>query len=261
MIGRVSRCGRATVAAAVLLAGVCGALADAGALTYLNMELYDGSSGTLVGAAGPLFWSDQAWLVSGVPVDTLLTLRVSGTDATGRPLVEGLLPGVWVDSFYSMFGDGMLMLMAEPDGIRVLAYPFMDLGLVVLTPVQSSIAVAVDIRPGEGSNMLNVRSRGNLPAAILGGDGVNVLDIDAATLTLGGITPERCLVSDVTGPEGVPDGIDDLLLFISIPDLMGALGTVSDGQSFDLVLQGNTLDGTAIEGADSVSIQNKGKNR
>ncbi len=68
------------------------------------------------------------------------------------------------------------------------------------TVTASIIEVGVDIKPQSCPNPLNVRGRGVLPVAILGGCGVDVYDIDAASVTLAGVPAIRSSYQDVATP-------------------------------------------------------------
>ena len=122
--------------------------------------------------------------------------------------------------------------------------------------------VGIDIKPGSFPNSINLGSGGATPVAILGSDTFDVLDIDEAALTLGtaGIktvgkkAPHLlCSIEDVSGdfsggPEGIPDGFLDLVChFVTV-------AIVPEAGDTDAKLSGNLLDGTPIEGSDSVNI-------
>jgi hypothetical protein len=123
--------------------------------------------------------------------------------------------------------------------------------------------VDIDIKPGSDPNSINLKSQGVLPVAILSTDDYDALDVnefmvflvDPAMLEVASILgeeppmvfPVRSAEEDVDG-----DGVDDLLLFFSVPELVenGALGEGSE----QAALIGEMYDGTAIEGYDSVRI-------
>ena len=124
------------------------------------------------------------------------------------------------------------------------------------------INVGIDIKPGSFPNSINLGSGGATPVAILGSATLNVLDIDETTLTLGtaGIktvgkkAPHLlCSIEDMSGDfsvglEGIPDGFLDLLChFVTV-------AIVPEAGDTDAKLSGNLLDGTPIEGSDSVNI-------
>jgi hypothetical protein len=124
--------------------------------------------------------------------------------------------------------------------------------------------VALDIKPGSCPNPLNPKSKGVLPAAILGTADFDVTQIDAATLSLEGVPPIRSRVADVSTPvvgdpecdcttEG-PDGYYDLTLKFKTQDIVAAIGPVSAGDVLVLTITGSLLDGTPIEGSDCVRI-------
>jgi len=140
------------------------------------------------------------------------------------------------------------------------------------------LEVAVDIRPWSCRNPLNMRSRGVLPVAILGGDGfcIEKKKIDVSTISLGlegskgGVKPIWSRGLDVSGPlEGEicewselgPDGHEDLLLLFKTQEvaeaISGALGEVNHGEVVVLIITG-LADGTPFYGEDSVTIINRG---
>jgi len=131
------------------------------------------------------------------------------------------------------------------------------------TPV---LPVAFDIKPQSCPNPLNVKSKGNIPVAILGTADFDVLDIDPAEVRFEGVAPIRWAIEDVTTPisgepcdcttEG-PDGFDDLTLKFDAQELVLALGSVANGDELELFITGNLLDGTPIEGSDCVIIKAK----
>lgn len=139
-------------------------------------------------------------------------------------------------------------------------------------PLAREIAVALDIKPGSCPNPLNLKSRGVLPAAILGTAGFNVVTIDPATIRLEGVAPIRWSLEDVAAPfAGDPascsdcttagrDGYPDLTLKFDTEAIATALGAVSDRQCRVLRLTGNLrpqLGATPIAGRDVVTILKK----
>lgn len=129
-------------------------------------------------------------------------------------------------------------------------------------------AVAVDIKPTSCPNPLNVKSRGLIPVAILGAQGLDVTQISWATLE--DVAPVKMAYEDVATPvardadrcectTAGPDGYMDLVLHFDTQDIVNALGTVQDGMVLPLRIEGALLDGTMLGGSDCVRIIKKDK--
>jgi hypothetical protein len=132
-----------------------------------------------------------------------------------------------------------------------------------------AIPVAVDIKPAGCPNPLNVKSRGVLPAAILGSEGFDVSLVDFASVELAGVSAIRSSLEDVAAPvangdecacnEYGPDGWPDLTLKFETQQIVETIGDVNDGDVLPLTLTGVLRDGTLIEGTDCVVIRGKHK--
>jgi N-acetylneuraminic acid mutarotase len=112
------------------------------------------------------------------------------------------------------------------------------------------LAVAIDIKPGDPNNVVNLRSGGTVPVAILGSAAFDPTTVDPATVTLAGAPV-------ATRANGVPmtsvadvnaDGYLDLLLHFRTQSLQ------LTSASTQAVLYGETFSGQRIRGADSVRI-------
>ena len=106
--------------------------------------------------------------------------------------------------------------------------------------------VAVDVRPGDPWNRINVFSRGVVPVALLGSDTVDVGDIDAASLAFG---PEGSPLAHRGCPHVADvnrDGRPDLLSHHRVRGAGLALG------DREACLSGLFFDGTPFEGCDRV---------
>ncbi len=131
------------------------------------------------------------------------------------------------------------------------------------------ISVNIDIKPGSCPNPLNVKSKGVLPAAILGTEDFNAAEIDVASILLEGVSPIRSNIEDVATPvsdsndcnciEEGPDGYPDLVLKFKTCEILQAIGDVNDGDVLKLELTGVLYDERQIEGADCVLIRGKHK--
>jgi hypothetical protein len=119
----------------------------------------------------------------------------------------------------------------------------------------------VDIKPGSFPNSINLGFGGTTPVAILGSATLDVNDINPDTLTLGtagvktvGKTAKTlCSMADVSGdfsagPEGAPDGLNDLVCHFITMDIVPEAGDTT------ATISGELNDATAIEGQDSVNI-------
>ncbi len=125
----------------------------------------------------------------------------------------------------------------------------------------------MDIKPESCPNAFNVGKKGDISAAILGTDDLDVQNIDPSTLLLEGVSPTRWSVKDVAAPysggepcgctTAGPDGYKDLNLKFDALELAAALGEVNDGDELELTLTGSMTDGTSFEGSDCVVILSK----
>ncbi len=137
----------------------------------------------------------------------------------------------------------------------------------------SEIEVPVDIKPTSCRNPLNLKSKGVIPAAILGTSDFNVNDVDVSTVKLAGVSPIRFSIEDVATPfypfvgkkdafdcttDG-PDGFSDLTLKFDTQEIVDQLGAVNDGDVLVLKLTGRLLNGTKIAGEDVIVVLKKGK--
>jgi hypothetical protein len=125
----------------------------------------------------------------------------------------------------------------------------------------TSITVDVDIKPGSSPNSINLGSGGTTAVAILGSANFDVITVNPDTLTLGtagvktvGKTARTlCSVADVSGdfsagPEGAPDGFDDMVCHFITMDIVPEAGETT------ATISGELNDTTPIEGTDSVNI-------
>jgi hypothetical protein len=142
---------------------------------------------------------------------------------------------------------------------------------------------SVDIKPGSCQSPLNVRSQGVLPVAILGSDDIDVTTIDSGTILITregieGVVPvepirhnyddvgtpsegDPCVCDDLDEDDLNNDGITDLTLKFSVPELVEGLGLkeVESREIIPLTIRWEAEDGTPTMGEDCVKIINKMK--
>ena len=114
-----------------------------------------------------------------------------------------------------------------------------------------SMNVEIDIKPGSDPNCFNINGHGVIPVAILGSADLDVRQVDASTCSLEGLSLKvagksnklMAHVEDVNG-----DGYDDLILQIEDVD-----AAFEEGDTI-ATLTGKLLDGTTIEGSDTICI-------
>jgi hypothetical protein len=129
---------------------------------------------------------------------------------------------------------------------------------------EPALTVPLDIKPSSCPNLLNLGSRGVLPAAILGTDAVDARDIDPASIRLVGVAALKADFVDVGAPgagepcpASVPDGLPDLALKFETRKLVEAIVSglgrePMDREVLTLNLSGQLRDGTPIAGMDVV---------
>ncbi len=130
--------------------------------------------------------------------------------------------------------------------------------------------VEFDMKPTSCPNPLNPKSKGVLPAAILGTEDFDVATVAPLSLELEGVAPLRWAYEDVAAPVGDdpdtcecttegPDGYMDMTLKFENQAIVAALGDVSNGDVIPLTLTGMTTDSLAFETQDCIIVRARGK--
>ena len=121
------------------------------------------------------------------------------------------------------------------------------------------LQLEIDIKPGSDLNRINPMNRGIIPAALLGSDTFDVLDVDVTTLSFGRDGAQSVL--PLTNPwvfhffshfDVNHDGHKDLFALYRTQETGIAL---TDDQA---CLNGETLDGTRFQGCDHITTVPKG---
>ena len=117
--------------------------------------------------------------------------------------------------------------------------------------------VGIDIKPGDATNTINLRSAGTVAVAILGSATFDPMTVDPATVTLAGApVATRAQGTAMTAQGDLNhDGYLDLLLHFRTQDLQLTLA------STEAVLYGETFSGERLRGSDSVRIVPPGAGR
>ena len=171
-------------------------------------------------------------------------------------------------------GDGSWSGCAWGDSVLCTAWALLTLERAVPPPPVTDYPF--DIKPTSCPNPFNCKSKGLVPAAILGTEELDVTQIDPATILLEGVAPVRWDYEDVATPyepflgkedcldcttEG-PDGYLDLTLKFDTQALLAALGDPADGECIVVSFEGalrEEFGGGAITGEDVIRFQCKGK--
>jgi len=121
----------------------------------------------------------------------------------------------------------------------------------------SIVTRLIDIKPGSYPNAININGNGVIPVAVLGSADfvVDQIVINGDTPTFAGLAVRvkpnglyQYSIKDISGPEGVPDGYDDLVCqFVDDPDLWKAGNDVAE-------LTGYLKNGTQFAGSDFITV-------
>jgi probable HAF family extracellular repeat protein len=141
---------------------------------------------------------------------------------------------------------------ASGDGLTIVGYgtnPSGDNEAWIAVLPASTIAVEIDIKPGNDLNPINPKSRGVIPVAILSSDTFDVADVDATTLAFG---PNGAGMAHQGGPhlmDANNDGVDDLLAHFLTKDSGIAFGDE------EACVTGELFDATPFEGCDTIATE------
>ena len=210
--------------------------------------------------------------VFSLPLSSQVDISIYGVGGLlGSSSVDALSDGT--PTFWGVFSDAELITWinltstggegGQMEGIDNIAFS---------TPVQELSTLLLDIKPQSCPNPINTKSKGVLPAAILGTGDFHVTDIAVASIRLEGVAPIRSSVEDVSTPVFDPqddcecneegsDGFDDLTLKFDTQEIVNALSDISDGDVVELTLTGELLDGTPIEETDCIVVLDRGGGR
>jgi len=127
-------------------------------------------------------------------------------------------------------------------------FNYLALLMYAIKPVQTSLTVGIDIKPGAGDNSINPKSHGKIPVAILSTSRFRAPDsVKQATLTFGRLGSEQslsfCKPEDVNG-----DGLLDLVCHFE------AQKASFQAEDTTGILRGLTTSETPLRGTDSIRI-------
>jgi hypothetical protein len=219
----------------------------------------------------------------GIPDDGIPDVDNWFQDLADVIVAQQTVTGYWPSSPAYVWPNGDYGAMSG----TVLSTLWALLTLEKVAPPPVEIQVPFDIKPGSCPNPINVKSKGVLPAAIMGLDDFDVTTIDPASLRLRlkgtedeGVPLLRWALADVGAPFepfigkedcyddcvgcSCPDGIVDLVFHFSTQEVVETLGLRDFGDEACKVLEiigflKEEYNGTPIVGEDVVRILVKGK--
>jgi hypothetical protein len=167
----------------------------------------------------------------------------TGSDPTSRIFASSVLADIGTPDALSALNN----LLNDPDG-NVSIYAngaFARLADLHFIPVQ------IDIKPGDGTNPINLKSNGSTPVAILSTPSFNApASVLVTSLTFGSTGAENSLDRcDANGQDVNGDGLLDLVCHFETQ----ASFQVGDGAG---ILKGKLNNGAFIKGMDSILIVN-----
>jgi hypothetical protein len=129
--------------------------------------------------------------------------------------------------------------------------------------------VAVDVMPGGCPNPLTTSDMGVISVAIVGTNFFDAALVDPNTVRLAGVAPLTWTTEDVAAPynqlvgksdcldciKSKKDRLRDLTFRFSVPEVVAALGEVTDRECRVVRLTGQTTQGCPLAGEDVVRIQ------
>jgi len=251
---------------------------DFGSTGDFELGIYGGTTDEVTFKLGPGEYVDwaSATLVDYDPGGSITGVEFVGTmGSVTFPAV-----GVSVEETYDTTGQGL----GEIQMIRVKSYEgaFDNLTINVM---QRPEMPSLDIKPGSCPNPVNPKSQGVVPAAVVGTDSFDVMQIDFDSLELmradgvgGAVTPRvrdhghSYSIEDVATPfegdlcechEYVGDGIEDMGIKFSTPELAEAfeLDSVGPRTPIVLTLRGTLMDGTPFEVSDCIIVPGRSNER
>lgn len=217
--------------------------------TWVGMA-FDPTDGTLYGSLG--YGDDAIYTIN----------KITGTSTLVGPTgLGGSTPDIAFDAagnLYGLKGGGggtnNLISIDKSTGAGTVIGP---IGFSSVSGLDCfgdpTISVGIDIKPGSDPNSINLCSNGAVPVAIFGSATLDVSNVNTETLrfaeasvkVVGKKDPHSlCSYEDVNG-----DSYVDVVCHFVTSDIAAI-----DGESTSATVNGELLDGTAIEGADSVNI-------
>ena len=109
--------------------------------------------------------------------------------------------------------------------------------------------VPVDIKPGDDSNLINLRSRGKTTVAILSTAALDASEIDPLTVTVAGAPV-------ILKPNGTPMSSLEDINGDGLPDLVVHVSTAALQPNFDneCAVEGTTFGGQFVWGTDTIAL-------
>jgi hypothetical protein len=129
--------------------------------------------------------------------------------------------------------------VTRPQGARC------DIGAVEIEGGANILTVIIDIKPGDGTNPINLKSKGVIPVAIVTTSTFDATTVDPSSVTFGpsGTKSQSSSLEDVNG-----DGLLDLVLHFRTQQ------TGIQSSDTQACLNGQTSTGTSIQGCASIRI-------
>lgn len=183
-------------------------------------------------------------------------VTVYGTDFAmdGVPL-DPLATQFYVDPFY---GGVLTGTYGNGDPIDLLFYSDVAIYLWPLDTRPPDTEMAIDIKPGNDQNNINLKSKGVVPVAVLTTDEFDAATVDPASAEFAGAAPVRWKLADVDD-----DGDDDLMFHFRTQELDldqdSTEATLTAQLTGQMTIQ--SIDPAIVSGTDEVRIVSSKKSK